>query len=59
MLTDNKEEEDYTFLQVTSEVLIKSTFYSTHYKYTSKTLSRVHKVVRVQTISYSSIAYNK
>ena len=40
MLTDNKEEEDYTFLQVTSEVLNKSTFYSTHYEYTSKALSR-------------------
>ena len=38
MLTDKTEEEDYTFLQVTSWVLSKSTFYSTHYQCTSKAL---------------------
>ena len=43
MLTDKTEEEDYTFLQVTSWVLSKSNyflsiFYSTHYQCTSKAL---------------------
>ena len=50
MLTDKTEEEDYTFLQVTSRVLSKSSFYflSTFYSttinstvYTSKALSTV------------------